>query len=345
MFSYSIAVDCDGGAPASVWAKEVEWNVITTEWDIIGGGHTYQAAQGGATSLDATFFWYRSDIAISGHYTMFLPGDVEIEGTEGRYCNAGERDAGIDLNTTHRGLSNNPHSTTKTHVVLANADNKSSATIRGEIVIGDLPVGDIDVKDCADTTSLLITVNDLLDGLVSGYTSANQTIEYIAAKLSGNPLFAKMLNEVSGVSSGVATPVAAVTPTRIGQLYIETTTPKLFAANGLTNVDWFAVNAGEVIDNGLTHYRETKILADDSEVIMPVGIAGWGDVMIGDSQESTNFTFTSAGVVTLIDETVNVVNTDTDTNLCVYDGGTRIKIKNRLGSSLTVAINIHYYKP
>ena len=36
------------------------------------------------------------------------------------------------------------------------------------------------------------------------------------------------------------------------------------------------------------------------------------------------------------------VNTDTDGNACVYDAGSGIAIKNRLGSSKTIRYNINY---
>ncbi len=68
--------------------------------------------------------------------------------------------------------------------------------------------------------------------------------------------------------------------------------------------------------------------------------------MIGDMQEFSTFYFTAAGVVTLgADATTNVVNTDTDANLAIYDAGSGIAIKNRLGSSLTMAVDVKYFTP
>ena len=38
--------------------------------------------------------------------------------------------------------------------------------------------------------------------------------------------------------SGSGSPVGAVTPTSVGQTYLDTTTPGFWAANGLTNNSW-----------------------------------------------------------------------------------------------------------
>ncbi len=40
---------------------------------------------------------------------------------------------------------------------------------------------------------------------------------------------------------GTATPVGAVTPKKIGQIYVDTATPAAYVATGLTNADWFAI--------------------------------------------------------------------------------------------------------
>jgi hypothetical protein len=73
-------------------------------------------------------------------------------------------------------------------------------------------------------------------------------------------------------------------------------------------------------------------LADDAELEV-VETYGIGLVMAGTVDEAALFKFSTDGSVTLISNTTNVASTDTDGNLCVYDGGTKVKIKNRLGSS------------
>jgi hypothetical protein len=95
------------------------------------------------------------------------------------------------------------------------------------------------------------------------------------------------------------------------------------------------VGAGEV-----KTYSES--LADDAEITLLTGRAGFGKVIFGDSAEYSDFYFTSVGVVTLVDNTANVVNTDTDTKYCVYDAGDGPSVKNRSGGALTVTVQVCY---
>lgn len=90
------------------------------------------------------------------------------------------------------------------------------------------------------------------------------------------------------------------------------------------------------------HKGGTKYVADDAEFLMPVGKIGHGWAMAGDNEEFIEFRFTSAGVVTVITNTANAVGTDTDGNLCVYDAGGGIAVKNRLGSAKTIRYVVWY---
>ena len=75
-------------------------------------------------------------------------------------------------------------------------------------------------------------------------------------------------------------------------------------------------------------------LADDGFVDMASAGSngGFGFAQLGDGEEYALFSFTSAGAVTLIANSANVVNTDTDANFCIFDSGTVPRFKNRLGS-------------
>jgi len=64
--------------------------------------------------------------------------------------------------------------------------------------------------------------------------------------------------------------------------------------------------------------------------------------MAGDNEEFIQFRFTAAGVVTIISNSANAINTDTDGFLCVYDAGTGIRIKNRLGATKTIRYIVNY---
>lgn len=87
---------------------------------------------------------------------------------------------------------------------------------------------------------------------------------------------------------------------------------------------------------------DTVSLADDAETSLDAGATGWGFAQIGDNQEYALFAFTSAAVVTLVANSANAVNTDTDAKFCIYDGGTTVNIKNRLGSTLRVRYVVKY---
>ncbi len=98
--------------------------------------------------------------------------------------------------------------------------------------------------------------------------------------------------------------------------------------------------------NNLKTYKGVFDVIDTGEITFVTGVAGFGEVMIGDNQEWAQIRFTSEGVVTLVDSSANVTTTnDTDAKLNIYDGGSGIVIENQLGSTLKVAINISYYTP
>lgn len=73
-------------------------------------------------------------------------------------------------------------------------------------------------------------------------------------------------------------------------------------------------------------------LADDAELEIPETY-GIGIVMAGTVDEAAVFKFSTDGSVVLLSNTTNVDDADTDGNLCIYDSGTKTKIKNRLGAT------------
>ena len=83
-------------------------------------------------------------------------------------------------------------------------------------------------------------------------------------------------------------------------------------------------------------------VADEASITLDTGKTGWGTAMAGDNEEIINFRFTAAGVVTIISNSANAINTDTDGNLCVYDAGAGIAIKNRLGATKNIRYIINY---
>jgi hypothetical protein len=110
------------------------------------------------------------------------------------------------------------------------------------------------------------------------------------------------------------------------------------------NIMAFSESSGRAIttSHGLLTQHTSESVNDEAEIVWPTGVSGWGVVMAGDNEEWTQFRFSADGTVNLINNTANVVNTDTDTNLCIYDAGSGIAIKNRLGSAKIIAYEIHY---
>ena len=96
------------------------------------------------------------------------------------------------------------------------------------------------------------------------------------------------------------------------------------------------------VSAGVISATAAASIADESEITLPTGIAGWGFAQAGDNEEYIEFAFTAAGAVTVLTNSANAVNADTDGNLCVYDAGSGIAIKNRLGATKTIRYNIQY---
>ena len=89
-------------------------------------------------------------------------------------------------------------------------------------------------------------------------------------------------------------------------------------------------------------YMLQQSVADEAEIALSTARTGWGWAMAGDNEEIINFRFTAAGVVTIISNSANAINTDTDGFLCVYDAGAGIAIKNRLGATKVIRYIVNY---
>jgi hypothetical protein len=106
--------------------------------------------------------------------------------------------------------------------------------------------------------------------------------------------------------------------------------------------DTFILHAVDILQNSLTLNRSSELIADDGIISLPDGAYGSGAITIGDAEEYAYFIFSSVGAVTLVNNSVNVVSTDTDGNLCIFDAGSNVDIKNRLGTQKQIKININY---
>jgi len=91
-------------------------------------------------------------------------------------------------------------------------------------------------------------------------------------------------------------------------------------------------------------YRSNIELEDEQAITFFSDVHGWGEISTDDGTTYAEFRFTTTGTVTLLSDCTGDVNdADVDTDLCIYDGGgTAIVIKNRLGHTYGLLINIHY---
>ena len=99
-----------------------------------------------------------------------------------------------------------------------------------------------------------------------------------------------------------------------------------------TDAEWLEINPSHL----------SASVADEGSITLDTAKTGRGWAMAGDNEEYVEFRFTAAGVVTVISNTANAVNTDTDGNLCVIDAGAGIAIKNRLGATKTIRYVVQY---
>lgn len=84
-------------------------------------------------------------------------------------------------------------------------------------------------------------------------------------------------------------------------------------------------------------------LADDAEMVLQTnGKTGYGFAIAGDNDEYVKFVFKTDGTVTLVYNSANVVNTDTDTKFCIYNKSGNVAIKNRLGSEKAIRYEVDW---
>lgn len=119
--------------------------------------------------------------------------------------------------------------------------------------------------------------------------------------------------------------------------YIYNNQGNILGANGLTTPKW------DITPGSLHTAVYEDSVADEAEFSCPTTTSGgWGMVSTADAGEYGTFWFTAAGAVTLGDVSANVVNTDTNGNLCIYDGGSVVNIKNRLAATKQIQVTIYY---
>ena len=101
--------------------------------------------------------------------------------------------------------------------------------------------------------------------------------------------------------------------------------------------------ATTVRQNGLYIKRGAVSIVDDGTHDLPDAKSQIVRVWVDGDDEFGIFHVNADGTVILMSYTGSVVNSDTDTNLCVYNSaGTQATIKNRLGSTKTINYETEY---
>jgi hypothetical protein len=250
-------------------------------------------------------------------------------------------------------LSANTHEGYPQTINTINQAYYTTITVESGITLTD---GDIDLTGTATNRILLPTNNDATaptlawgDGDDGIYQNADNNL---TVALNGSIHTQFLADRISFANSGfpviLRETASATNPTLLPRQDLDTgiggTADALSLIAGGVEAHRMTEAAGVIthLYQGLTTQFTSETVADDAEIVIATGVSGWGECMAGDNEAFTHFTFTSAGVVTLYSDVGSVVNTDTDGNLCIYDAGSGIAIKNRLGSSKIIAFEINY---
>ena len=117
----------------------------------------------------------------------------------------------------------------------------------------------------------------------------------------------------------------------------------IYSETGLVIRSYDILMQGRI--NGLEYDSDSTVNADDASIVLTNGIYGWGEVYVFNSgviDQWAEFIISSDGAVYLKSNSTDVVTTDTDGELCIFDNGSGVTIRNRLGGVRTIKYIIHH---
>jgi len=103
--------------------------------------------------------------------------------------------------------------------------------------------------------------------------------------------------------------------------------------------------SGYIEINDVVTKTEELSLIDDASIVLTNGISGWGEVYAfnaGTFDQWAEFIISSDGTVYLKSSSTGVDKADTDGYLCIFDNGSGVTIRNRLGGARTIKYIIHH---
>jgi len=100
----------------------------------------------------------------------------------------------------------------------------------------------------------------------------------------------------------------------------------------------FGIGSGSDKNN----YTLPIVLSDDGYFDLPAGSAGYGYILVGDSEEWVRFTWDGDNYVNLLGNSTNVDDADTDGTLAIFDNTSAVRVRNRLGTSKRIMFEYFY---
>lgn len=92
-----------------------------------------------------------------------------------------------------------------------------------------------------------------------------------------------------------------------------------------------------------TEHEAPVSLADDASFDLPDSSAGFCTILVGDSEEYAFFRWDTTAAVNVIDSSgSNISTSDDDGKFCIFDNGTAVRVRNRLGAAKKVIFDCNY---
>ena len=125
---------------------------------------------------------------------------------------------------------------------------------------------------------------------------------------------------------------------------IEAYTTKLYQGSATTDraaALSYKITSAALPDNNMAYSGAVPTTAK-SFITLENAKSGIAMLTWGDGAEYAWFSFTTAGVVTLVTNSTNVVNTQTNNKVNIIDGGTAVYIINEMGSTASMTLTVTY---
>ncbi|MDC1299925.1 hypothetical protein N8Z24_00300 [bacterium] len=128
-----------------------------------------------------------------------------------------------------------------------------------------------------------------------------------------------------------------INPTLFGQSANQSTTEWWSQTHDQTDA-FFGIGSGSKV----TEHEAPVSLINDAYFDLPTASAGFGFISVGDGEYYAQIQWATDGTVLLINNSADVEAINTIGKFCIFDNGTSVRVRNRLGSTVTVMFNYHF---